>query len=496
MLNFKYSKQSLIIFLLGISSGLPILLVFGTLSVWLREAGIERSAISFISWVGLSYGFKFLWAPLIDSSKIYWLSDKLGRRRSWMLLAQIGIIISLVLMAVSNPSYSTISLTTLVIGAVLLSFFSATQDIVIDAYRIETANNDTQALFAGIVVAGYRVGMIIAGAGALEFTSYLNPSDSYVYSAWLYAYVLMALIMVGAIMLTLSIKEPKSQITNSANNSDNARVFIHFLLVLGFFVVAFILANKVVDFKGDSVLFSFINNSIIFIAALGATLYFGNLLAKTKLLTTDRFREIYISPFSSFFETYGKLALSLLAVICLYRCSDIVMGVLAKVFYVDLGFTKTEIARISVTYGLLITIFGGIVGGILAVKYNLLTIYLIGALIGPLSNLVFIYLNQMPEPSLLALTLAISCDNFAGGFASAIAVAFMSVIVNKQFSATQYAAFTSITVLLPKLIAGYSGAIVDSVGYSYFFSITALLGLPAIILIIYYKTAYNKILKT
>ena len=492
MLTRPQRRQSIVIFLLGISSGLPILLVFGTLSVWLREAGIERSTISFISWIGLSYGFKFIWAPLIDSSRLYYLTSWLGRRRSWLFLAQIGIIASLVIMAISDPKQSQLSLTTLIIGGVLLSFFSATQDTVIDAYRIEIANSDMQSLLAGVVVAGYRVGMIIAGAGALELTDYIAQDSNYLYSAWRYAYFFMAIVMGLAIVLTLNIVEPKTQ-QQSANN-DSMKLFLHFLGVFATFVLVFTFSHSLTENNASGFVL-FLLHCIRFTLAAGSAIAVGYLLAQTPLLDKNRFSSVYIAPFTSFFEQYGKLAVSLLLVICLYRCSDIVMGVIAKVFYIDMGYSKAAIARISFSYGLVITIAGGIAGGLLAIRYGLISIYLIGALVGPLSNLVFIYIAQTTEPSLLALTIAISCDNFAGGFASAIAVAFMSALVNRQFSATQYAAFTSITVLLPKLIAGYAGTIVDSVGYSYFFAITAFMGIPAIALIYYYKAVYTKLIQ-
>nr|MBX2807586.1 MFS transporter [Cellvibrionaceae bacterium] len=165
------TRNVVTLFVLGISSGLPILLVFGTLSVWLREAGVERATIGFLSWAGLSYGFKFVWAPLIDSIAIPWLTRRFGRRRAWMLLSQGFIIIALLFMAAMDPAASTQNFILLAAGAVLLGFASATQDIVIDAYRIDIASANYQPLLAGVAVAGYRVGMLFAGAGVLEISA-------------------------------------------------------------------------------------------------------------------------------------------------------------------------------------------------------------------------------------------------------------------------------------------------------------------------------------
>jgi len=484
-------KKTSIIFLLGISSGLPILLVFGTLSVWLREAGIERSTITFISWVGLSYGFKFIWAPLIDSSRIWKLTALLGKRRSWLLLSQIGIILAILIMAFANPASSSIQLSTLVIGAVLLSFCSATQDIVIDAYRIEFAGSNLQSMFAGVTVAGYRIGMLLAGAGALELVAYLSVSDDYLYHAWKIAYLSMAVVMLASIVLTLVIPDIK---TNANENQfSNWKLVIHFLLVAATFIAVFSLLAPLIAIDSSAIL-KFGLHFLRFSAALTVALFIGYLLTTMDFLPKKDFNAVYVAPFQSFFTTYKNIAITLLLVICLYRCSDIVMGVIAKVFYVDMGYSLKDIGRISFTYGLFITIFGGIVGGLLATRYGVLAIYLIGALVGPLSNLIFIYIAQLNQPEILALTIAISADNFAGGFAGAVAVGFMSSIVNRQFSATQYAAFTSITVLLPKLIAGYAGTIVDAVGYAWFFGITALMGIPAIALILYYYRSYQSII--
>ena len=220
------------------------------------------------------------------------------------------------------------------------------------------------------------------------------------------------------------------------------------------------------------------------IGSLGIAGLCGWLLCNDNFLDRTSAKEIYVTPFVNFFERYGKLAVWLILVICLYRSADIVMGVVAKVFYLDMGYNKAQIAQISFGFGLLMTLVGGIFGGLCAIRYGLLPILMLGAIIAPLSNLVFIYLANLSEPSANALIAAIMFDNLAGGLAGSAAVAFISSLVNRRFSASQYAAFTAITVLLPKLLAGYSGTIVDAVGYSSFFLITAVIGIPVILLII------------
>ena len=172
------------------------------------------------------------------------------------------------------------------------------------------------------------------------------------------------------------------------------------------------------------------------------------------------------------------------------------MGVMAKVFYTDMGYSKIQISRISFVFGTIVSLIGGIFGGLLAIRYGVMKILFIGAIVASLSNLMFIYLANLPSPSTLALIFAIIGDNLSGGLAGGVAVAFLSTLVSKQFSATQYAAFSSITLLFPKLLAGYSGQIVDYAGYQSFFAITALMGIPVIILILFIWKPYLKLMST
>ena len=478
------------LFFLGISSGLPILLVFGTLSVWLREAGIERATIGFLSWAGLSYAFKFVWAPAVDNLALPFLSKTFGRRRAWILLSQVIIIIALLWMSQWDPQLNQRNLILLAAGAVLLGFASATQDIVIDAYRIDIAPDEQQALLAGTAIAGYRIGMLFAGAGALEVSAWYAADDSYSFHSWQIAYSCMSALMLIGVITCLLISEPK---TNNKNTQaiNNLGLFIHFILVVIAFIASFIFFGYILNYiNTEHHIFSFLLATIRLLSSLFLAALAGRYLCSTGLLKPSEFNQVYISPFVDFFKRYGKLALWLILIICLYRTADIVMGVMAKVFYVDMGYSKEQISRISFTFGTIVSLLGGILGGVLAYRFGILKILLLGAVTAALSNLIFIYLAKLPEPSSLALILAIIGDNLSGGLAGGAAVAFLSSLVNKQFSASQYAAFSAITLLFPKLLAGYSGQIVDSTGYTSFFAITALMGLPVGILILYIWKPY------
>ena len=478
------ARDVVALFILGISSGLPILLVFGTLSAWLREAGVERATIGFLSWAGLSYGFKFIWAPLVDHLKIPLLFPLLGKRRSWMLLSQLMVIGAIIWMASFDPSTAGGGLMMLAIGAVVLGFSSATQDVVIDAYRIDIAPDDKQALLAGVAIAGYRMGMVFGGAGVLELSQIWGSSkEFYVFSAWQSAFWIMALLMLVGVMTTLLIREPTSNTSVSEIQTNPLRLLGHFMFVVFGFVLAF---------------FGLLENLSIYLKmplSLGFAAFFGWLACTIGVLDEQEFYRIYISPFTDFFQRYGQAAILFLLVICLYRTSDIVMGVMAKVFYIDMGYSKADIARISVGFGLIVSLVGGIVGGILSLRFGVMKILFIGAVTSALSNLVFVGLALQPGPSTSFLTAAIIADNLSGGLAVAAGVAFLSTLVSKEFSATQYAAFTSVTLLLPKLLAGYSGVMVDSMGYQGFFILTAVIGSPVIVLILCIWRPYQQLVK-
>jgi len=481
-------------FFYGISAGIPLLLIFSSLSLWLREAGVEREAVTYFSWAALGYSFKFVWAPLVDKLPLPVLTRLLGRRRAWLLLSQLSIMFAIGLMAFIDPA--TDPLTMMAWAAVILGFSSATQDVVIDAYRIESAESDLQALMSSSYIAGYRIGMIIAGAGALFLASYWgSTTNSYNYLAWQLTYLAMAGVMLVGVITTLMIPEPD---TEYKENSDvEQRQHISFLLLfvmaaLGFVASFYFSADIASDMK--RALSVFLGNAsfaafIIELARLAVALLAAAAVTKCMILSglieQDLVRNTYIEPVKDFFQRYGvALAWLLLALIGLYRISDIVLGVISNVFYQDLGFTKIEIASVVKTFGLFMTIAGGFLGGLLAVRFGVMRILFLGALLSALTNLLFMVLAAAGH-DMVMLYIVISADNLSAGLASAAFIAFLSSLTNISFTAVQYAIFSSLMTLLPKVLGGYSGSIVDSLGYQPFFLLTALMGVPVLILIIW-----------
>jgi PAT family beta-lactamase induction signal transducer AmpG len=407
-----------------------LLLVFGTLSFWLREAGVERSTIGFVSWVALAYGFKWVWSPLVDQLRIPVLSRLLGRRRSWLLTAQLALVAGLVGMAFADPLQD---LERLVWLAVLVAFASATQDIVIDAFRIESGGARLQAAMAATYMIGYRLAMIVAGAGVLWLAAWVDPDEaSYQHGPWQFSYLVMAGLMTVGILTTLLVGEPHPPQLPPAEATRQPALFAR---LPGWLVPAM---------------------RWIWSAVL--------------------------SPFIDFFGRYGWLALLVLALIASYRISDIVLGVIANVFYVDMGFTKVEVANVTKVFGVAMTLLGAVAGGVLVNRLGVMRILFSGALLAAATNLLFALLAQVGA-SVPLLVGVVAMDNLSGGLAAAAFVAYLSALTNVQYSATQYALFSSVMLLMPKFLGGFSGLIVDRIGYEQFFALTALMGLPVLLLV-------------
>jgi PAT family beta-lactamase induction signal transducer AmpG len=401
--------------LLGFSAGLPLLLVFGTLSFWLREAGIDTANIGYLSWVGLAYGFKWVWAPLVDRMPIPVLTRLLGRRRSWLLLSQAVIMAALVSMALTDPQQA---LTPVVWCALAVAFGSATQDIALDAFRIESADARRQGALAAAYQTGYRVAMIWAGAGVLWIAARaeIATGGSYQPGAWKIAYLAMAASMLLGVVTVLFSPEPVPAALRPARNA------------------------------------------------------------------AEWLKSALVEPFADFLRRYGKQALIILALIAVYRISDVVMGIMANPFYVDMGYTKDEIAAVTKVYGVVMTLVGAFVGGVLAMRFGVMRVLMLGAVLSAASNLMFAWLGSRGH-DVSALILVISADNLASGIASAAFIAYLSSLTNISYSATQYALFSSMMLLLPKFLAGFSGLYVQAYGYSQFFTATALLGVPVLLLV-------------
>jgi PAT family beta-lactamase induction signal transducer AmpG len=421
--------------LLGFSAGLPLLLVFGTLSFWLREAGVDRTTIGFVSWVALAYAFKWAWAPLVDRLPLPWLTRRLGRRRSWLLAAQCAVAAGLVGMALTDPQAQ---LGALAAFALLTAFASATQDIALDAYRIESAPVDKQAALAAAYQTGYRVAMIWAGAGVLWIAARFDPGDAtYEHAPWTIAYLAMALSMAVGMVTVLFAPEPQPSGPLEPTREESA---------------------------------------------------FAARLARIDALPAGVRRPVVwlhgaaVSPFVDFIVRYRWHALLLLALIATYRVSDVVMGVMANPFYHDMGFTKDEVAAVSKVYGVVMTLAGAFVGGVLALRIGVLRTLFAGALLSAATNLLFAWL-AMRGHDLAFLIFAVSADNLSAGIASSAFVAYLSGLTTVAYSATQYALFSSVMLLLPKFLAGFSGWAVDRFGYEAFFVGTAALGIPVLALV-------------
>ena len=405
---------------LGFSAGLPLLLVFGTLSFWLREAGIDRTTIGFLSWVGLAYGFKWVWSPLVDRMPIPWLTRTLGRRRSWLLASQAVIMLALVSMAMTDPQQS---LAPVVWCAIAVAFGSATQDIALDAFRIESADTEHQAALAATYQTGYRLAMIWSGAGALWIaaraeipSAVAGVAAPYQHGPWQIAYLVMAVSMLPGVLTVLFSQEPFQR---AIAPSKNIGEWLHGALV---------------------------------------------------------------EPFADFIGRYRWQAALILGLIATYRISDVVMGIMANPFYVDMGFSKDEVAAVTKVYGVAMTLVGAFVGGILSLRIGVMRVLMLGAILSAASNLLFAWLSTRGH-DVTALVWVVSADNLAGGIASSAFIAYLSSLTNVQYSATQYALFSSMMLLLPKFVAGFSGKYVDAFGYADFFTSTALLGVPVLILV-------------
>ena len=495
LLTWTHPRVITMLFL-GFSAGIPILLIFSTLSAWLREAGVERAAVTFFSWAALGYSFKFVWAPLIDKMPLPFLTRLFGRRRAWMLVSQGLVITAIVGMANIDPKSGETALTMMAIAAVLLGFSSATQDIVIDAYRIECIEESYQALLASTYIAGYRIGMVVAGAGSLFLASaFGTTTENYLYSAWFSTYLTIAAVMLVGVVTTLVIPEPERNRDPSIykySSKQYLRFFIVFLVAALVFCLAFFLSGESIQqvkahlsqlLWNDTRISGFLGETLRLLLGIICAVVAVYVCVQSGFLNKEMVKETYIEPIQEFFQRYGfKTALLVLSLIGFYRISDIVLGVISNVFYVDLGFSKNVIAGITKLYGVGMTILGGFLGGFLTLRYGVYSILFLGALLSAGTNLLFMLLAGNGADVTL-LTLVIAIDNLSGGLAATAFVAFLSSLTNVSFTAVQYALFSSLMTLFPKLFGGYSGTIVSSYGYNNFFLLTACLGIPVLLLI-------------
>lgn len=412
---------------LGFSAGLPFMLVFSTLSAWLREIGIERATIGMLSWVGIIYSIKFFWAPVVDRLPLPLLHRLLGRRRSWMLLAQAGIAVGLFNMAHLDPLGHLGAMAAL---ALLVAFSSATQDVAIDAWRIEAVPQSMQGVMAAAYQLGYRIAIMVGSAGALWIAA-----DH----GWTAAYTAMAAMVGVGILTTLVIAEPAPRVERQSLAQE----------------------QRVIDWL------------------------------ERKAHWPDSLRQVgswfigaVVCPFVDFFTRYGtKLAVLMLAFIASYRLTDFTMGVMANPFYLDVGYTLKEIAAVAKLFGLVSSIVGVLLGGLAVARLGTVKSLAFGSLAVIASNLMFMTLAFQDHPSITGLAIVVSADNLAMGIAGTALIAYLSSLTTASYTATQYALFSSMYALPGKLLMGTSGFVVDAIGYPWFFVYTSCLGVPALVLL-------------
>lgn len=401
-------RRMLVILLMGFASGLPLLLTLSTLSYWLAKLGVNKTSIGLFSLVGIPYAFKFVWAPLLDHVNPPLLGRLLGRRRGWIVLTQIGVAIAILVMGFSDPA--TAPLVTAA-AAVAVAFMSASQDIVIDAYRIEILSEEEQGAGAAATQLGYRFGLIAAGAGAIALSDV---------AAWPVVFAALAALMAIGVITTLFAPEPAAP------------------------------AAPVAGTKLPPIL--------------------------------ERINTLAIQPFVDFLKRPAWIAILLF--VLFYKFGDAIGGVMANPFYVELGFTGAEIAAISKVLGVIATLIGIAVGGILVARYGIFKALLIGGVLQALTNFLFAVQAMVGHDSLM-LAVSIGSDNFTGGIGSAAFVAYLSLLCNRSFTATQYALLTSFMAVGRTILASGGGWLADNTDWVSFFSLTAFLAVPGLILLFY-----------
>ncbi|HEX9139827.1 MAG TPA: MFS transporter [Steroidobacteraceae bacterium] len=411
---------------LGFSAGLPWLLYFQTLSAWLRQVGTARATIGLIALVGLPYTVKFLWAPLVDRWRLPLLGRVFGRRRAWMLLAQLGIAAGLAGIALTDPVAHLGSIVGL---ALLVAFSGATQDIVIDAWRIETAPPEMQGALVGGYQFGYRFAMQVGSTGALWMAGGMG---------WAMSYGVMAVLTLIGITTTLFVQEPE-------RFRPQASIYAE---------------QRVVEWVERRAHWP------ASLQAMGATLIGA-----------------VICPLTDFFTRFGwQLALLVFGFVSTYRLTDYTAGTMANTFYVDTGYTLEQIGWARL-YGLAPTFLGIVAAGLVFARYGRTRSLLLGGVLVILSTLAYSVLAYYGKPSPLGLALVIGFDNFALGVHGTVLIAFMSTLTSVAYTATQYAVLSSIYAVTGKLVMSTSGFVVDAIGYPAFYIYAAALSLPALLLL-------------
>jgi|TARA_B100000315_G_scaffold259844_1_gene317610 PAT family beta-lactamase induction signal transducer AmpG len=418
-------RRLLALLFLGFSSGLPLALTFSTLTVWLAESGVQKGTIGLFAALGTPYALKFLWAPLMDRAPLPGLTRLLGRRRGWMLGCQVALMAGILALGAQDPIANP-GLTALL--ALSVAFFSASQDIVIDAYRVEILDERQYAAGAAAVVFGYRVAMLVSGAGALYLAAL---------SDWFAAYGAMAGLMVVGMVTVLLSAEPQRQ--DSAETRQRQTEIEAFLAARGIGG----------DWRGRA----------------AAWLYIA-----------------VVSPFLEFVSSRGWLVALVLGFVVFYKLGDSLAGVMTNPFLIELGFSKIDIANVSKLYGFTATITGLALGGWLLGAAGMIRSLWICGILQLASNLMFAVQAEVGA-SLGFLALTIGVENLAGGMGTAVFVAYLSSLCNVAYTATQYALLSSLFALPRTLISAGSGYVAEALAWTDFFIFTAVGAVPGLVIL-------------
>lgn len=412
---------------LGFSSGLPFYLIYQTLTAWLRQEGIARSAIGMLAWVGLIYTLKFVWSPAVDRVPLPLLTRWLGRRRAWLLVAQVGIVAGLLNLSTSQPAQGVLHVA---LGALFLAFCAATQDIALDAWRIESAPDEQQGAMAAAYQLGYRAALIAGSAGALGIAAF---------SGWHAAYLTMAALGGVGILTTLLVREPEPRAGHQSLQHEDR-------------VTQWLARNAHLP--------QWLRNAgAAFISAV-------------------------VCPLTDFFGRFRfSTALLLLLFMGCYRMAEFTVGPMANPFYIDHGYTLGQIATVVKTVGLVVSLFGVVLAGAVIARLGIVRAMVMGGLLMVVANLGFMTLAFTRAPTLLGLGVVNSLDNLTYALAGTALIAFLSSLTSTRYTATQYALFSSFYAIPGKLLEGLSGFVVDRLGYPGFFMYTASLALPALVLL-------------
>ena len=467
-------RRSLVMLALGFASGLPNLLIFDTLSAWLRDAGLSLEVIGVFSLATLAYSVKFLWAPLVDRAPIPFLTRALGQRRAWMLVCQAVIILALLAISGVDPGRSLAVMAAL---AVLVGFVSATQDIVIDAWRIEAAGPERAGALAAAYQWGYRIAMILAGILPLVLSEAIG---------WGGSYALMAALMLAGTAGVLAAPreadppappaDPEPAAVNPGRDAlewvGRAGLVLAAAAFLGSglsgnpFLLQAPLSALGLGAASDALAGLWAAKPAGAVAQVASALGGLALLAAAVLplpgAPTRPGRFLFRAlgePLADFVRRHRGTAMLILALICVYRLPDFVLNIMNP-FYLDIGFSKLEIAEVRKVLGVILSVAGVGLGGWAVARLGLMRALVIGAFAGPVSNLAFAWLT-LQGPQLWALAVAIGLDNLASGFAGTCLIAYMSSLTSRGFTASQYALFSSLYALLGKLVASQSGRIVE-----------------------------------